>query len=295
MTVGVWGFRTPVFCSIEDAPCKTRPDTGRQGVVHTGKICYTYVHPRNMERGNVMQDYILIAEDDNDISRMLKELLEQNGYRIQQAYSGTEAKLYMEREQPAAVILDLMLPGMSGEEVLAWIKREIPSTAVLVASAKDTVQMRIALLRAGADDYIVKPFDTDELTARLEAVLRRSGKSADLTAAQEAKASDTIEKSSAHRLIYKDIIMQPEDFSITVGDAEVSLTRREYLILALLMEHPGKVFTKSNIYESVWNEEFLGEDNAVNVHISNIRQKLAKINPAEAYIQTVWGIGFKMK
>ena len=89
--------------------------------------------------------------------------------------------------------------------------------------------------------------------------------------------------------------MYPEDFSVFAGEEEVSLTRREYLILELLMENPGKVFTKSNIYESVWNEEFLGEDNAVNVHISNIRQKLAKIRPEETYIQTVWGIGFKMK
>ena len=88
--------------------------------------------------------------------------------------------------------------------------------------------------------------------------------------------------------------MYPEDFSAFVGEQELTLTKREYLILALLMENPGKVFTKSNIYESVWNEEFLGEDNAVNVHISNIRQKLAKAHPGETYIRTVWGIGFKM-
>ena len=89
--------------------------------------------------------------------------------------------------------------------------------------------------------------------------------------------------------------MYPENYTVFAGESELSLTKREYLILELLMKNPGKVFTKSNLYESVWNEEFLGEDNAINVHISNIRQKLAKLNPDETYIQTVWGIGFKMK
>lgn len=224
------------------------------------------------------EDYILIAEDDNDINQMLAELLTLNGYRSVQAFSGTEALLHVKNSRPAAVILDLMLPGMAGEEVLARIKEESPQTAVIVASAKEEIDIRIALLKAGADDYLVKPFDTGELIARLEAVLRRSKKQAE-----------------NRRIRYKDITMYPEDFSVFVGEEEVSLTRREYLILELLMENPGKVFTKSNIYESVWNEEFLGEDNAVNVHISNIRQKLAKLRPEETYIQTVWGIGFKMR
>ena len=100
--------------------------------------------------------------------------------------------------------------------------------------------------------------------------------------------------SATKQLTYKDIVMEPENFKVTVAGSEVTLTRREYLILELLIRNPGRVFTKNNIYESVWNEEYLGEDNAVNVHISNIRQKLAKANSEENYIQTVWGIGFKM-
>lgn len=240
-----------------------------------------------------MKNYILIVEDDNDISHMLKELLQQNGYETVQAFSGTEALLYIEKEPPAAMILDLMLPGMNGEELLDKVKKETPQIAVIISSAKDETQTRISLLRAGADDYITKPFDTGELLARLEAVLRRSGR----TPAEEtaSSASEQEFKGSGRRLQYKDIYMEPDDFRITVGDQEIRLTKREYLILELLMENPGKVFTKSNIYESVWNEEFLGEDNAVNVHISNIRQKLAKVNEKETYIETVWGIGFKMK
>lgn len=233
-----------------------------------------------------MEDYILIVEDDGDISQMLKELLEQNGYRTAQAFSGTEAVLYIDRECPRALILDLMLPGMNGEALLERIKKEHPETAVIISSAKEGARTRIDLLRAGADDYITKPFDTEELLARLEAVLRRS--------APAGNDAGTLGREQ-DQLRYKDIVMDPEDFSVTVSGEEIRLTRREFLILELLMRNPGKVFTKSNIYESVWNEEFLGEDNAVNVHISNIRQKIVKAGGAGTYIETVWGIGFKMK
>ncbi|MDE6055224.1 MAG: response regulator transcription factor [Lachnospiraceae bacterium] len=232
-----------------------------------------------------MADYILIVEDDNDINHMLSDLLGGQGYRTASAFSGTEALLYIEKEAPSAVLLDLMLPGMTGEELLSRIKKLDTAISVLVSSARDDVRTRVELLRAGADDYVVKPFDTDELLARLEAVLRRNG---------QGKQSGNGTKGKT-RLIYKDIVMEPEDFSITVSGQEITLTRREYLILELLIRNPGKVFTKNNIYESVWNEEYLGEDNAVNVHISNIRQKLARANSEETYIQTVWGIGFKMK
>lgn len=231
-----------------------------------------------------MATLILIVEDDGDISQMLNELLTGQGYETMQAYSGTEALLCLEKRVPEAVILDLMLPGMDGEDVLRGIKEDYPRVGVIVSSARDDVQTRVSLLRAGADDYVVKPFDTEELLARLEAVLRRrtgSGESVNSAGAQEI-------------LTYKNLTIYPESLQVQAAKQEVSLTKREYMILELLMRHPGKVFTKSNIYESVWNEEFLGEENAVNVHISNIRQKLAKICPQETYIQTVWGIGFKM-
>jgi len=230
-----------------------------------------------------MEELILIVEDDNDISQMLKELLTGQGYQTVQAYSGTEALFCMEKRTPQAVILDLMLPGMSGEEVLAQFKAQFAQVGVIVSSARDDVHTRVELLRAGADDYLVKPFDTEELLARLEAVLRRS-----------RKESESVTGMKDRVLEYKNIRIQQEHMQVQVKGQEVTLTKREYLILELLMSYPGKVFTKSNIYESVWKEEFLGEDNAVNVHISNIRQKLSKICPEETYIQTVWGIGFKM-
>lgn len=236
-----------------------------------------------------MKEYILVVEDDNDINQMLKELLEQHGYEAAQAYAGTEALLHMQRRQPGAVILDLMLPGRSGEEVLRAIKGRYPETGVVVASARDEVDTRVALLRMGADDYLVKPFDTEELLARLEAVLRRRWAPGRQEAGQRVPGAP-----GPRVLAYKDICIWQDDFLVQVGGQELALTKREYLILELLMGNPGRVFTKSNIYGAVWNEEYLGEDNAVNVHISNLRQKLSKAHPGETYIRTVWGIGFKM-
>lgn len=233
-----------------------------------------------------MNNCILIVEDDNDINQMLADLLTAHQYDVIQAFSGTEGWLLIEQRMPQAVILDLMLPGMDGESLLSRIKECYPDIAVIVSSAKEAVTTKVTLLRAGADDYVVKPFDTEELLARLEVVLRHKAKE-EISAGQD--------KEEQELLTYKDIIMEPENYRVTVSGKELILTKREYLIMELLMTNPEKVFTKNNIYESVWNEEFLGEENAVNVHISNIRQKLAKINEGENYIKTVWGIGFKME
>lgn len=235
------------------------------------------------------EKYILIVEDDNDINQMLCDLLTQHHFNTKQAFSGTEALIYIEQSPPEAVLLDLMVPGKSGEEVMIYIKENYPDVAVIICSAKEEIKTKVSMLRAGADDYIIKPFDTEELLARLEAVLRRKEKG------NQEISQSIADRNKVNMLQYKDIVMETESFKVTMGEEQVKLTKREFLILKLLMENPKKVFTKNNIYESVWNEEFLGEDNAVNVHISNIRQKLAKINPKEAYIRTVWGIGFKME
>lgn len=148
-------------------------------------------------------------------------------------------------------------------------------------SIKSDKASTINLLKSGADDYIVKPFNNDELLARIEAQLRRYNRTSSLL-------------SENNKLSYKDISIGTETYSVQVGDIPVSLTKREFLILELLMKYPKKVFTKANLYEHVWNDEFFGDDNTVNVHISNICSKLAKANSSEEYMQTVWGIGFKM-
>jgi DNA-binding response OmpR family regulator len=173
-----------------------------------------------------------------------------------------------------------MLPGLKGELVLEEIRKN-SNIPVIGLSAKSDKDSTINLLKSGADDYIVKPFNNDELLARIEAQLRRYNQTSSFP-------------NENNKLSYKDISIDTENYSVQVGDTSVSLTKREFLILELLMKYPKKVFTKSNLYEHVWNDEFFGDENTINVHISNIRSKLAKVNPSEEYIQTVWGIGFKM-
>lgn len=220
---------------------------------------------------------ILIIEDDNDISQMLRELLTNENYSVNQAYSGTEALLLIERETFDLVLLDLMLPGLSGQEVMKQLRKNsyIP---VICISAKDDKETKIELLKLGADDYIVKPFDTDELLARIEAQLRR------YYAFSETKTT----------LNYAGLAMDADAMEVRLNHQMLTLTKREFQILELLMKYPRKVFTKANLYEHVWNDEFLGDDNTVNVHMSNLRNKLKEIDDTQEYIQTVWGIGFKM-
>ena len=223
---------------------------------------------------------ILIVEDDSDIGGMMRELLSRHHYEVDNTYSGTEALFWLEKEKYDLVLLDLMLPGMSGEDVLQMLRKK-SNMPVIAVSAKDDKNTRLSLLKAGADDYITKPFDTDELIVRIEVVLRRRG--------------NIIRKSEQSILRFKDIELNNVELTCVIGRTMIPLTKFEYNLLHLLMSNPKKVFTKNNIYESVWEEDFLGEDNAVNVHICNIRSKLAKGNPTAKYIQTVWGIGFKMQ
>mgnify|MGYP002543788244 FL=1 len=223
---------------------------------------------------------ILIVEDDILLSDMTKRLLTQHGYCVTAAYSGSEALLLIEKSSFDLILLDLMLPGISGEIVLDKIKSmmDIP---IIGVSAKTDVDSKVNLIRNGADDYITKPFDNQELLVRIEAVLRRFQKS---TGPHNGKM-----------LHFKDLSLDTEAMEAKIGNTPIALTRYEYLILHLLMSAPSKVFTKNNIFESVWNENFIGDDNAINVHIGNLRKKFANVNPEEKYIQTVWGLGFKMQ
>lgn len=216
---------------------------------------------------------ILIVEDDSAINDLLAEILKHNGFEPLQAYSGTEARLLLAQNSFSLILLDLMLPGLTGEELLPLIRQKSDSP-VIILSAKDTPQDKVNALHIGADDYITKPFDEGELLARIEAIMRRAG---------NAYVTKTA-------LIYKALELDRETRQVLVEGEPVILTAREFDILELLMSNPSKVFTKSNLYRSVWNDEFFGDDNTINVHISKIRSKLGG-----DYIQTVWGIGFKMQ
>ena len=223
---------------------------------------------------------ILIVEDDNDINKILSKLVERNGYISVQAYSGTEAMMYIKSMEFDMVLIDLMLPGISGEELLRNI-RKIKQMPIIVISAKIDKQVKIDMLKSGADDYITKPFDIDEVSARIYSNLRRCMKFSTST------ASENIIKC-------KDISLNVETKEVFVNNNKVILTAREFEILKLLMEHPKKVFTKENLFESVWGTEYLGDDNTVNVHMSNLRSKLLKANPDNEYIETIWGMGYKI-
>lgn len=276
---------------------------------------------------------ILIVEDDASNNQMLKEYLESHGYACDQAYSGSEGKLLFSMEQYDLVLLDLMLPGIPGEELVTLFSQKAP---VIVLSAKSGLDSKVEVLSAGAEDYLCKPFDLQELLVRIQVQLRRGSRGADSGAlgqeiaapgpgrralgqeiaapgpgrdlAQEgasfAQDKDISPKREASAepggglpmgktYTYRDWTLTPDTQEMTACGELVELTRHEFLIMELLIRNPRRVFTKQMIYEYAWGEEYLAEDKTINVHISNIRSKLKK-SGTDAYIQTVWGMGFKL-
>lgn len=299
---------------------------------------------------------ILIVEDDASNNQMLKEYLESHGYVCAQAYSGSEGKLLFSMEKYDLVLLDLMLPGIPGEELVALFSQKTP---VIVLSAKSGTGSKVEVLSAGAEDYLCKPFDLPELLVRIQVQLRRSRAAGSNSAfavqgggdfvqertvfeqgrgdfVQEGAAEgqgrgDFVQEKTAagqgrgffgregvaHKqgndislqgevsdeadrtlpmgktYTYRDWTLTPDTQEMTACGEPVELTRHEFLIMELLIRNPRRVFTKQMIYEYAWGEEYLAEDKTINVHISNIRSKLKK-SGTDTYIQTVWGMGFKL-
>lgn len=223
-----------------------------------------------------MNKTILIIEDNAEINDMLGILLRQNGYRTISAFSGTEAIL-VHNNEISLILLDLMLPGRSGEDIIRELKSK-HNVPVIIISAIHDVRKKVDLFAMGADDYVTKPFHNDELLARIAARLRNS------TSPTEA---DTLE--------YKDIVMNKTDHSVKFAGVTVELSKHEFALLELLLEKPERTCTKSMIYDTVWNYENSADDNTLNVHISKLRKKLKECNPDEEYIETVWGIGYRLK
>lgn len=223
-----------------------------------------------------MSKTILIIEDDAEINDMLRTLLRRNGYRTISAYSGTEGVLVHNREV-SLILLDLMLPGRSGEDVIRDLKKK-HNVPVIVTSAIHDVNKKVDLFSLGADDYVTKPFHNEELLARITARLR----------ANTDSGSDEL-------LTYRDIVLNKGAFSVQCNGIAIELSKHEFSLLQLLMEHPDRTCTKSMIYDTVWNYENSADDNTLNVHISKLRKKLKECNPDEEYIETVWGIGYRLK
>lgn len=222
---------------------------------------------------------ILIVEDDVNINNMLHEVLQSEGYVCTQAFSGTEAILCTKMQQYDLIILDLMLPGITGEEFIKQYSNE-GQTPIIVLSAKDELDTKVELLTSGAQDYLTKPFEIRELVARVKVQLRRY-------------EVDSINNDQDTILVYKTLSLNKSTFEVKVNNEFLNLTRQEFKILELLLSNPNKIFSKQDIYDYAWDDYFIGEDKTINVHISNIRSKLKKYSK-EDYIDTVWGIGFKL-
>lgn len=223
---------------------------------------------------------ILVVEDDNYINKILSDMLNDNGYETQSTYSGTEALLYLKSEEWHMVLLDLMLPGKSGDEILKEVRKE-KEMPIIIISAKEDADTKIEVLRSGADDFICKPFNINEVLARVESNLRRY-----------VRYSPKDRKGQKN--IFKDIELNKDSREVKINGKIIELTLREFDILQLLMDNPKKVFSKSNLFESVWRDEYIGDDNTLSVHMSNLRSKLSKYGVEKEYIKTVWGIGYKL-
>ena len=214
---------------------------------------------------------ILIVDDDVCIGDMLQEVLVKEGYRTARAYSGTEALLYLSGNRPDLILLDLMLPGLSGEELLPLIEG-IP---VIVVSARSETADKVDLLLSGANDYITKPFDTAELLARIAVQLRRPA------------------AGTSSLLAFNGIRLDTSSRTAEVDGQPIRLTKTEYAILKLLMQNPSQVITKSVMLDRISEDTPDCVESSLKVHVSNLRKKLKDVNGKD-YIEAVWGIGFKM-
>lgn len=214
---------------------------------------------------------IMIVDDDVYIGDMLQELLYKNNYDVSRAYSGSEALYALKDDRPDLVLLDLMLPGLSGEELLSHIS-DIP---VIVVSAKVDIDGKVDLLTAGAVDYVTKPFDTKELLARIGVHLRNTPCGGD-------------------KIVFDEIVIDCSAYTVSVSDVPIKLTRTEYAILRTLAEDAGKVFSKNAIMAEIETLTPDCEESSLRTHIGNLRNKLKSVNGKD-YIEAVWGIGYKLK
>lgn len=227
---------------------------------------------------------ILIVEDDREINRLIATTMEKEGYGVISAFTGWEAVSALDSAPYQLVILDLMLPGLDGYEVLRRI-REKGNVPVLILSAKSDEVDKVLGLGLGADDYLTKPFSIAELVARVKAQLRRY---LYLNEAHDASREEP------RVLRCRDLELNPATYEVRVGGQTKSLTAKEFELLKLFLANPGRVFTKQQIFRAVWREDYLSDENTVMVHIRRLRTKIEPDPSHPTYIQTVWGIGYKL-
>lgn len=221
---------------------------------------------------------ILQIEDNEDIQRILFNLFSEE-HDIIQAYSGTEGELLFQSQEIDLVLLDIMLPGKGGEEVLKFI-RQRSSVPVIMLTALGDKHLISQYLLDGANDYIVKPFDLEEVYARVSVQLR-----------EHIKGSSTTENNYQ----VKNIKINPDSFEVSGNGKTIRLGKKEFQILHTLLQNPKKIFTKEDLYETVWEAPYLSGDNTLNAQLSNLRKKLAQVDGSSEYIETIWGLGVRLK
>ncbi|MGI5950026.1 response regulator transcription factor [Peptoniphilus sp.] len=224
---------------------------------------------------------ILVVEDDKDINDLVVEILKKSGYDSYGALNVREANLFLQIHDFDLILLDLMMPEVSGEEFLEELRKN-KKLPVIVLSAKIAKESKINVLKMGADAFIEKPFDKDELLAVVEAVIRRY------------KDFNEENHEDKNEISYRDIHIDLNTMAVEVKGEAIKLTPIEYKILLLLMKNPDRIYTRENLYEEVWEDEYFYDSDTINAHISNLRSKIKKVS-GENYIETVWSIGYKLK
>lgn len=223
---------------------------------------------------------ILLVEDEKEISLMVKNYLTKEGYIVDTAFNGEEGLFQFRRKDYSLVILDIMMPKMDGIDLIKRI-REKSNVPAIILSAKDGEIDKALGLGFGADDYVAKPFSMVELSARVKAAIRRATEYSN----EEVKQNKVIK--------VDDLIIDINNYSVKRGDEDLKLTNKEFEIFKLFLTNPNIVFTKEQIYRQVWEDEFMGDDNIINVHIRRLREKVERDPSKPKYIKTLWGIGYK--
>ena len=226
---------------------------------------------------------ILIVEDNNEIQEILRTLLSAE-HEVIQAFSGTEGMIRFEQGGIDLILLDIMLPGKNGDQVLKAIRQD-SSVPVIMLTALSDKKLISQYLLDGANDYIVKPFDLDEVFARVMVQLRQNS---DKQPVEIKRPDNSIQQ-------LKNIQFDPDSFEIKNNQETIRLAKKECLILQTLLRHPKKIFTKEELYELVWEDTYLPGDNTLNTHLSNLRKKLSQLDPEQEYIETIWGVGVRLK
>ena len=229
-----------------------------------------------------MQDHILLVEDDQSICEMVEKYLTKEGFTITTASDGEKALAKFSNDTFDLILLDIMLPNLDGLEAMKII-REKSSIPIVIMSAKDQDVDKALGLGLGADDYISKPFSMIELLARVKAAIRRATK----YSSYQEKTENIIE--------IGDLTIDITNFSVTKKKEPIKLTSKEFDILKLFVTNRNRVFTKEQIYHSVWNEEYYGDENIINVHMRRLREKIEEDPSKPQYIKTLWGIGYKLE